>query len=69
MNRTRTISVLLAGLALAACRDEGDKPARVGQLAPALTLTDQSGAPVSLAAFRGKQPVMLAFYPKDFTSG
>lgn len=41
---------------------------RVGWLAPDFTLPDHDGAPVSLAALRGR-PVVLFFYPKDNTSG
>lgn len=39
----------------------------LGQAAPAFTLNDQSGKPVSLADFRGKQHVVVFFYPKDET--
>lgn len=39
-----------------------------GQVAPAFTLQDQSGQPVSLADFRGKQHVVVFFYPKDETA-
>lgn len=41
----------------------------VGSVAPAFTLRSQSGAEVSLASFRGKQRVVLFFYPKDETPG
>jgi peroxiredoxin Q/BCP len=40
----------------------------VGDPAPAFTLPDQSGAPVSLADFKGKK-VVIYFYPKDDTPG
>lgn len=40
----------------------------VGELAPDFTLPGDSGANVSLAAYRGKK-VVLYFYPKDDTSG
>ena len=40
----------------------------VGEKAPALSLPDQSGEPVSLKDFTGKQ-VVLYFYPKDDTPG
>ena len=39
-----------------------------GRAAPAFTLTDARGAPVSLSAFRGKD-VVVYFYPKDDTPG
>jgi thioredoxin-dependent peroxiredoxin len=41
---------------------------KVGDTAPDFTLTDQTGASVSLSSFRGK-PVVLYFYPKDDTPG
>jgi len=40
----------------------------IGDKAPALSLPDQSGKPVSLKDFTGKQ-VVLYFYPKDDTPG
>lgn len=38
---------------------------KVGDKAPDFTLNDQDGKPVSLADFRGKQTVVVFFYPKD----
>jgi mycoredoxin-dependent peroxiredoxin len=38
-----------------------------GQTAPDFTLDTTGGAPVSLSAFRGKQHVLLAFFPLAFT--
>ncbi len=43
-------------------------PLAVGDPAPAFILPDQSGAPVSLADFKGKK-VVIYFYPKDDTPG
>ncbi len=40
-----------------------------GKAAPAFTLEDQDGNRVSLAQFKGKQSVVLYFYPKDDTPG
>ena len=37
----------------------------VGDRAPEFTLNDQDRKPVSLADFRGKQAVVVFFYPKD----
>jgi peroxiredoxin len=37
-----------------------------GAPAPDFTLLDQDGSPVSLSDFRG-QPVLLVFYPADFS--
>ena len=39
-----------------------------GDKAPAFTLPDQDGKPVSLKDFAG-QPVVLYFYPRDDTPG
>jgi len=39
----------------------------VGEEAPDFSLDDQHGKRVSLADFRGKQAVVLFFYPKDET--
>ena len=36
---------------------------KLGNLAPAFTLTDQNGNGISLKNFRGKKYVVLYFYP------
>jgi thioredoxin-dependent peroxiredoxin len=43
------------------------RPLSVGEDAPEFTLLDQDGNPVTLAAFRGRN-VVLVFYPADETS-
>jgi peroxiredoxin Q/BCP len=40
-----------------------------GDKAPEFTLTDQSGKSVSLKDFRGRDNVVVYFYPKDDTPG
>jgi peroxiredoxin len=40
-----------------------------GKKAPAFTLGDQHGDPVSLASLTARGPVVLYFYPKDMTPG
>ena len=40
----------------------------VGTIAPAFTLSDQYGNPVSLSEYRGRK-VVLYFYPRDNTPG
>ena len=40
----------------------GPSVLRVGQPAPDFTLPDAKGAPVTLAAFRGRTPVVVVFY-------
>ena len=44
-------------------------PIEEGKAAPAFKLKDQDGNVVSLADFKGKQNVVLYFYPKDDTPG
>jgi peroxiredoxin Q/BCP len=39
----------------------------VGSEAPDFRLSDESGQAVQLSSFRGKQPVVLVFYPMDET--
>lgn len=41
---------------------------RVGASAPEFTLPSTAGADVTLSGFRGKQHVLLAFFPLAFTS-
>lgn len=42
---------------------------RVGELAPQFAAVTSGAEAITLAQFRGKQNVVLSFYPKDFTSG
>ncbi|MDH6056302.1 peroxiredoxin [Umezakia ovalisporum] len=42
---------------------------KVGDIAPDFTLPAQNGSTVSLGDFRGKQAVVLYFYPKNDTPG
>ena len=41
----------------------------VGDEAPAFALTGSDGATHTLAEYRGKQPVVLAWFPMAFTPG
>ncbi|MCA0376503.1 MAG: redoxin domain-containing protein [Gemmatimonadetes bacterium] len=43
-------------------------PIAVGTLAPDFTLASTAGEQVTLSAFRGKRPVLVAFFPLAFTS-
>ena len=47
---------------------EGSRPA-VGDAAPAFSLPATDGRTLSLADFKGKKTVVLAFFPKAFTAG
>jgi peroxiredoxin len=42
---------------------------RVGDAAPDFTLNSTQGGKVTLSDFRGKNMVVLAFYPAAFTGG
>jgi len=42
---------------------------KVGDLAPEFTLPATTGEQVTLSQFRGKKPVVLAFFPAAFTGG
>jgi peroxiredoxin Q/BCP len=59
--------VLLGGLAGLAGA-QAPMPA-VGEKAPEFALIGSDGRAHGLAAHRGRQPVVLAFFPKAFTAG
>ncbi len=42
---------------------------KVGDMAPDFTLPSTQGGRVTLSSFRGKNPVVLAFFPAAFTGG
>lgn len=42
---------------------------KVGDMAPDFTLNSTQGGKVKLSDFRGKNVVVLAFYPAAFTGG
>ena len=42
---------------------------KVGDVAPDFTLPATNGSKVTLSEFRGKQNVILAFFPAAFTGG
>jgi len=44
-------------------------PLKVGDQAPNFTLSSTAGAKVTLSDFKGKNPVVLAFFPAAFTGG
>ena len=49
---------------------EGDaSKLKVGDEAPAFSLPASTGKTIHLSDFRGKQKVVLAFFPKAFTGG
>ncbi|MDP7304773.1 MAG: redoxin domain-containing protein [Pirellulaceae bacterium] len=42
---------------------------QIGDTAPAFKLTGSDGKTYSLADFKGKQPVVVAWFPRAFTGG
>jgi peroxiredoxin len=42
---------------------------KVGDMAPDFTLPATTGDKITLSSFRGKAPVVLAFFPAAFTGG
>lgn len=62
------MALVAIGLA-AASADAGSKEPGVGDWAPAFTLAGSDGKPHRLADFKGKQAVVLAWFPKAFTGG
>ena len=45
------------------------QPLKVGDVAPNFTLSATTGGKVTLADFKGKNPVVVAFFPAAFTGG
>ncbi len=66
-----TLTVLASAILivpLLASAAQGDLPA-VGQPAPDATLPDQDGNPVTLSELWTESPLVVYFYPADFTPG
>ncbi len=62
-------SLGLAVLAAAAASPSPADDLKPGDVAPAFQLPGSDGKTYTLAEFKGKQPVVLAWFPKAFTSG
>ena len=67
--------ITAAALATALCggvfaqQPGGPVPLKVGDVAPNFTLPSTKGGKVTLADYKGKQPVVVAFFPAAFTGG
>jgi peroxiredoxin Q/BCP len=59
------IGIAIFGFATSAAAGE----AKVGELAPAFTLAGSTGKDYSLADYKGKSAVVLAWFPRAFTGG
>lgn len=62
---SRAVSVVMGFVALAASAAE----LKVGDMAPDFSLQASDGKTYTLADYRNKQTVVLAWFPKAFTSG
>lgn len=62
-------SVLLAMAALAVPEPIGWVGLGVGDTAPAFSLQGSDGKTYTLSSFAGKRAVVVAWFPKAFTSG
>ena len=69
----KTLSAFLLSTALSASLLAQLTPPKtslkVGDMAPDFTLTATNGQKVKLSDFRGKNAVVLAFFPAAFTGG
>jgi len=45
------------------------QPLKVGDMAPDFSLPATTGGKISLSSYRGKSPVVLAFFTAAFTGG
>ncbi|RUL88089.1 redoxin domain-containing protein [Tautonia sociabilis] len=70
MTRSIGHALLAAGLALVIARPAAaQEMPKVGDQAPEFTLKGSDGETYSLADFKGKKAVVLAWFPKAFTGG
>jgi peroxiredoxin len=60
---TAAALMCMSGAVMFGQQPGGPTPLKVGDQAPNFTLTSTSGAKVTLADIRGKNPLELAFFP------
>jgi peroxiredoxin Q/BCP len=59
--------LLVVGVTIGGALQDGAMAVEVGQKAPDFKLPATTGGTISLAQFRGKQPVLIEFYGADFS--
>ena len=62
-------ALVIGGVAMGQDKDAPKVGGAVGETAPDFRLNDHEGRAVRLSDFRGKQWVVLAFFPKAMTPG
>lgn len=70
MKLIKAAALTVMAVAGLVAQQPGDpQPLKVGDVAPNFTLTGTTGGKVTLADFKGKNPVVVAFFPAAFTGG
>lgn len=64
-----TLALFALAAVLPAQQSGQPQPLKVGEMAPDFTLPATTGGTISLSSYRGKSPVVLAFFPAAFTGG
>ena len=68
-SRMKLLVFALLALGLAAAAAGSGKAPDVGDMAPAFSLAGSDGKTYTLSDFRGKEAVVVAWFPKAFTGG
>lgn len=63
------LATFIAAFVLTACSSAVAQELKAGDDAPDFSLKGSDGKTYSLADFKGKQAVVIAWYPKAFTGG
>jgi len=68
--RLLAAALMIASSAVTLGQQPGEPtPLKVGDQAPNFTLGSTAGGKITLSDFKGKNPVVLAFFPAAFTGG
>ena len=67
--RHAVLALSTAALGLVSCAGRGQAELKPGDLAPDFALQGSDGETWRLSDFRGKQAVVIAWFPKAFTGG